>query len=546
MLAFKETREKEFLLAESLAWVSENVSGAEILLSDPMKQGIIGCKHECLIKGKGHIVFDFGREYFGGIRLLFNTNRYDGDRPNIRIRFGESLSECMADLGEKNTTNDHSTRDFCVYMSSNSDMEWGSTGYRYVHIEFIEDGIYRLSNVFGTFIHTDAPCGMFECDNAHVNEIFSVAARTIWLNLQNECIWDGIKRDQHVWVGDLFPEILSVLYLYGDSKSITNSLDWIVKYYPMPCWYNDIPTYSIWFMAVCCMYFEKVGRTEEKYLQVFDGILEQIEEVVTDNGEIDYKKSGLTYWEPLFDWPSFGSKDSDDGCEYLLRYTLQQVEKNRLISDQKIKDRAKSILKRLKKESKPVSAFKAITAFGVLCGKINKDKGIEMLLNGGARGYSSFMNYFILKALSENGEVKAAFEDMMTYYSGMIKRGATTFWESFDIDWMENSCGITELPKDGQKDIHGDFGANCYQGFRHSLCHGWSCGVIPFIIENIVGFSYVDELCTKVRFLPNLCGLKFIRCKIPTARGIIEAEFKEEGGTIKQKISCCEGIELCE
>lgn len=31
---------------------------------------------------------------------------------------------------------------------------------------------------------------------------------------------------------------------------------------------------------------------------------------------------------------------------------------------------------------------------------------------------------------------------------------------------------------------HDDFGAICYDGYRHSLCHGWSSGVIKFIKEN--------------------------------------------------------------
>lgn len=32
--------------------------------------------------------------------------------------------------------------------------------------------------------------------------------------------------------------------------------------------------------------------------------------------------------------------------------------------------------------------------------------------------------------------------------------------------------------------IHDDFGAICYDGYRHSLCRGWSNGVIKFIKEN--------------------------------------------------------------
>jgi hypothetical protein len=72
---------------------------------------------------------------------------------------------------------------------------------------------------------------------------------------------------------------------------------------------------------------------------------------------------------------------------------------------------------------------------------------------------------------------------MKEYYCGMLDKGATTFWEDFDIEWAKNSSRIDELPRDGERDIHGDFGAFCYVGFRHSLCHGWSAGVITFMEE---------------------------------------------------------------
>ena len=75
---------------------------------------------------------------------------------------------------------------------------------------------------------------------------------------------------------------------------------------------------------------------------------------------------------------------------------------------------------------------------------------------------------------------------MKEYYGAMLDKGATTFWEDFDIEWAENSCRIDELPKDGEKDIHGDFGAFCYKGFRHSLCHGWSAGATDLIKRYIL------------------------------------------------------------
>ena len=55
----------------------------------------------------------------------------------MRIRFGESVTECCSELGgEKNATNDHSLRDFKTNLVKFSDMTFGNTGFRFVRIDF--------------------------------------------------------------------------------------------------------------------------------------------------------------------------------------------------------------------------------------------------------------------------------------------------------------------------------------------------------------------------------------------------------------------------
>ena len=95
---------------------------------------------------------------------------------------------------------------------------------------------------------------------------------------------------------------------------------------------------------------------------------------------------------------------------------------------------------------------------------------------------STFMSYYILKAVASFDKAKAI-EMMKEYYGAMLSKGATTFWEDFDLAWVNNSGRIDTFPTACEKDIHGDFGAYCYKGFRHSLCHGWSAGVLCFIKE---------------------------------------------------------------
>ena len=135
-----------------------------------------------------------------------------------------------------------------------------------------------------------------------------------------------------------------------------------------------------------------------------------------------------------------------------------------------------------------MTKIKSVESLRVLCGE-DVDEGLQVIENGGANGCSVFFMYFILKALAENGKCAFALKIADEYYGAMLDKGATTFWENFDMEWTKNSCRVDRFPNEKEKDIHGDFGANCYAGFRHSLCHGWSCGVIAFLAENVLGIK---------------------------------------------------------
>ena len=107
----------------------------------------------------------------------------------------------------------------------------------------------------------------------------------------------------------------------------------------------------------------------------------------------------------------------------------------------------------------------------------------EVLQVGGPRGFSTFYGYYMLEAMAKAGNYEGAMDVIRNFWGAMLDMGATTFWEDFNVDWIENAAPIDALVPEGKKDIHGDFGAYCYKGFRHSFCHGWSAGVIRFIQE---------------------------------------------------------------
>ena len=116
----------------------------------------------------------------------------------------------------------------------------------------------------------------------------------------------------------------------------------------------------------------------------------------------------------------------------------------------------------------------------------------------------------------------------------MLSRGATTFWEDFHMDWLEGSGRIDELPKAGEKDIHGDYGAFCYQGFRHSLCHGWASGVLAFLYEYMLGLTLKNG-GESYEVNPHPMGVEEIHAKVPVKDGWLVVDVKD-GKAVVEKI----------
>ena len=61
--------------------------------------------------------------------------------------------------------------------------------------------------------------------------------------------------------------------------------------------------------------------------------------------------------------------------------------------------------------------------------------------------------------------------------------GYEAFYRCTGITSVTIEGGITSI----------DYGAFCYIGFRHSLCHGWASGVLAFIIERMLGSALEKE-----------------------------------------------------
>jgi hypothetical protein len=172
-----------------------------------------------------------------------------------------------------------------------------------------------------------------------------------------------------------------------------------------------------------------------------------------------------------------------------------------------------------------------------------KQTAETVLKAGGPHGISTFYGFYVLQALAKAGETDAALDFVRQYWGGMLDVGATTFWEDFDLDWMKGAGRIDELVPAGKKDIHGDYGAYCYVGFRHSLCHGWASGPTAWLSQTVLGVTPLEPGCAKVRIVPQLGSLEWAEGTYPTPRGPIKVRHERKAdGTISSKIEAPDGV----
>ncbi len=536
----------QYMFASRIVLTEGKIENATALLTEKRLQ--IGLKEKNLItlKGKSSIILDFGKEVSGGARILtFGV----GGKKNVRLRFGESVSEVCAEIGQKNATNDHADRDMVVELQPYSDMTFGQTGFRFLRIDTLHRNTQLSLKTVAAAVATQTrpEDGSFECDDALVNEIWKTAAYTLRLCMQNGYLWDGIKRDRLVWIGDLYPEMRAAFCLYKDVPEVLNSLDFAWEETPLPDWMAGMPTYSVWWLYILSETYLRDGNKQayQKYIPYVHELLPQIGKCISKlNGTVDYGSN-------FIDWPSNYERGGDKtkkydclaGVAYLTKLSL---EKTRLFLQAcgEPTDLCEKYLHRMAKGKHSVKQYKQVAGLGVLSGD-KSENNREVLLKDGAHGLSTFMSYFILSAVAAYGEYDTALSMMKEYYGGMLSVGATTFWEDFDINWLENACRIDEIPVPGKKDIHGDYGAFCYVGLRHSLCHGWSSGVIPYLVETVGGVHWEGIGMRKCIIEPHLSGLKHIKMTVPTIHGnmFIEHTLLEDG-TVNTQFSAPEEIEV--
>ena len=494
--------------------------------------------------GRASFLLDFGRELQGGIQMV--TGRSSKKEVKVRVRFGESASEAMCDITPENgATNDHAIRDFQLVLPWLGSAEIGNSGFRFVRIDLEEPNVeLNLKELRATFGYRDIPyLGSFKSDNERLNDIWMTGAYTVHLNMQ-EYIWDGVKRDRLVWIGDLHPELMTVNTVFGYNEVIPKSLDLIRDTTPVPNWMNGISSYSIWWLLIHKDWYLYQGNLDylKQQKAYMTTLLDHLMTKIDDNGKETL--DGTRF----LDWPSSPNvKGVDAGLQALMVMAMDAGHDMALaMGDKGLAERCKKASKKLKKYTPDHNQSKQGAALMALAGLMKAEKADKEVLSvGGAKNFSTFYGYYMLEAMAKAGNYQGAMDIISEYWGAMLDLGATTFWEDFNIDWMENAARIDELVPEGKVDVHSSYGGYCYVGFRHSFCHGWASGPTAWLSRYVLGVQVLEPGCRKVKIEPHLGSLNRVEGSFPTPQGVIRIKHeKGADGKIRSDIQAPEGVQI--
>ena len=551
-----DPRVRAYVAPTRVVWTSSNAGAYGTRSAVKNAAGLLAAKHGqvpekawlrpsgCTLVNNGDpagVLLDFGRELHGGLQIG-NSEFTHGSR--VRIRFGESVGEAMADVGEKGATNDHAVRDAVYQLPHLGMLEIGNTGFRFVRIDLLSQGKATLEFVRAISLMRPMPrVGAFRSSDERLNRVWETAVRTVHLCCQ-DFLWDGIKRDRLVWMGDTHPETRAILAVFGAANVLRDSLDYAAATTPPEtAWMNGMANYTLWFLRNTHDWYFYTG--DAAYLKARrDYLVKTVEHVLAET----FGEKAAFRTQGFLDWPTQHNKPAvDAGTRGLVAVALDNAAALMdVVGEAGVAARCRAAAAKVRTEKPDPHGAKSAAALLALGGlRDAKEMYRDVLGRNGHDGVSTFYGYYMLEAMSAAGEGRRALDTVRDYWGAMLDMGATSFWEDFNVAWTNNATRLDALPAAGKKDIHGDFGEFCYPGYRHSLCHGWSAGPAAWCINRVLGLEALDAGCRTVRVKPFLGDLAWAEGALATPRGPVRVRHERRAdGTVATQVDAPAGVRI--
>jgi hypothetical protein len=467
------------------------------------------------------ILYDFGRETFGRLKL----KGLEGGK--VEIYYGESREEALDEEHCETLDTLASWQLERMTDKATRTYELDSKAFRYVFIKGKGETWYDdvlMDHEYAPF--DPQRSGTFRCNDDLLNRIWQVSARTLELTTQ-EFFMDGIKRDRWVWSGDAIQSYLMNYYLHFDTDCVKRTIRQLRGKDPVTAHINTIMDYTFyWFKSVADYY---------EYTADKDFISETFPRMVT---LMDYvlrrtNADGLAEAQPgdwiFVDWADFPMRKQGALCfeQILLWKALKSIQACATIvgSDtaQAYAEKADALLARIStlfwsserhayihaieggKPNEQVTKFPNM--FAILCGVASEEQCRQIMrhvmLNPAVDAITTpYMRFYELDALCSQGCHEHVLRQMKGYWGGMLREGATTFWEKYNPE----EHGTEHLAMYGRP-------------YGKSLCHAWGASPIYILGRHFLGVTPTRPGYEEYEVRPCLGGLEWMEGHVPTPFG---------------------------
>ena len=464
------------------------------------------------------ILVDFGKETFGFIKLHGLKGKGD-----ITIYYGESKEEALSKEGavtlDKLTVDDPVGKDSVMTLSK---------AFRYINI--IREGNVHFDDVSMLYEYADLKDkGSFSCNDAEINKIYDVAKYTLHLSTR-EFFIDGIKRDRWVWSGDAYQSYLMNYYLMNDNGTVTRTMYALRGKDPVTGHINTIMDYTFyWFLGIYDYYLYSGDKTF--ILQNYDR-MKSLMDYVLGRRNKDGLLEGLPGDWIFIDWAAGLSKKGEVSFEQLLfaRSLETMALCADIVNDKQGSSQYKTLATNLRKklfdlywnDSKQALVHSRVDGkqtdnvtrysnmFAIFFDYFNEQQKQavkkSVLLNNNVQKITTpYMRFYELEALCAMGEQNYVLKEMKDYWGGMLKLGATSFWEEYN-------------PAKKGAEHYAMYGRE----FGKSLCHAWGASPIYLLGKYYLGVKPTSSGYATYIVEPDLGGLQWMQGKVPTPSGDID------------------------
>ncbi len=457
-------------------------------------------------------LYDFGRETFGYLKVK-------DLKGTLRVYYGESREEAL-DREHCETLDVLSCPACCDCIAT-------SKAFRYVYIEKEAGSTYTdVLMDYEYSPHDLSHSGSFRCSDDELNRIWEVGAYTMDLTTR-EFFMDGIKRDRWTWSGDAIQSYLMNYYLRFDTECVKRTIRQLRGKDPVTAHVNTIMDYTFYWFKSVLDYYQYTGDK--------DFVREMWPRMVT---LMDYclsrtNSKGMAEGQPddwiFVDWVDFPMHKRGTLCfeQILFCKALETMAVCGQLLGKKTDYRAKADALRATIRqtfwSHDLQAYlhaiedgqlnrqitKFPNMFAILYGLAYEEERKEIMqsvmLNPAVDPITTpYMRFYELEALCMMGYHQEVLREMRAYWGGMLREGATSFWEKY----VPTETGTQHLAMYGRP-------------YGKSLCHAWGASPVYLLGKYYLGVQPTKPGYEEFEVRPVLGDLEWMEGDVPTPQGMI-------------------------